>query len=171
MKKLISLGFYVNEQSLHKRYMYPIHLACEAGKIAVVKSLVEDYGVDVSHTNNCYTDPPALCGAASNGRLEVLQYFLENGNRCKCTLWDTRYICITQCSRSNQSDVCEYLLSKGAEVDICNAYKATPLILAARLVVTSQHVCFLVQEQTLLHGQKGRDALSERSGMWPLKHD
>lgn len=120
VKTLVSAGFDPEEDvSSFGHCARPIRLACKAGHLDIVKFLVEDHGVDVETRDSCLTEAPVF-HALFNGRLNVVKYFVESGDSTSERF--RRVILLLPCAvKSDQSAICEYLLSQGGDVDHSSA--------------------------------------------------
>ena len=103
------------------------------GKLDKVKKYIKE-GYDVNKTSKGffaeYGRTPLMC-AAGKGRFDVVKYLIDHGaDVSKNTAWKKRTALHTA-SESGYLKVVEALLSKGAEINVEDEDRCTPLMLAA----------------------------------------
>ncbi|XP_071119088.1 ankyrin homolog [Haliotis cracherodii] len=137
MKALIAHGFNPEETSrnLTGKNEYPIHLACAANQIAVVKSLIEDYGVCVDTRDSGDSTP--MFWAILTENMDMLKLLVDAGADVNSTFHDTMTPLLFAAFMIN-SLMCEYLMENGANVNDTGDCGNTPLCLSVRCVSTSR---------------------------------
>ncbi|XP_067679707.1 protein fem-1 homolog C-like [Haliotis asinina] len=120
VKALVSFGFDPEEDvSPFGHCARPIRLACKAGYLDIVKFLVEDHGVSMETSDGCLTEAPVF-HAVFNGRLNVVKYFVESVDSLS-ERFRRVMVLFPSVIKNDQSAICEYLLSQGADVDQSSA--------------------------------------------------
>ncbi|XP_046566247.1 death-associated protein kinase 1-like [Haliotis rubra] len=109
----------------------PLHVACTGGHLTVVKSLVEDHGVDVRQGDAFNRTP--LYMAVVKGHLNITKFLIEAGAPAYSVNIFNRASLIHTAVQSKNVEVCEYLLTLHPNVDVRDNSGNTPLHLAARL--------------------------------------
>lgn len=121
----------------------PLHVACTGGHLTVVKSLVEDDGVDVRQ-GDAYNRTP-LYMAVVKGHLSITRFLIEAGASAYAVNSFNRASLIHTAVHSKNAGVCEYLLTLNPNVDVRDNSDNTPLHLAARLGCVD--ICMLLLDK------------------------
>lgn len=105
--------------------------ACEGGKLAVVRRLLEAEGLDIDGALGVAGDTP-LGAAAKNGNLEIVDYLVEKGAQLGIGNLFAGDTPLHHAARKGQEQVARYLLEAGSAVDLRANDGATPLLVAAQ---------------------------------------
>ncbi|XP_048244167.1 alpha-latrocrustotoxin-Lt1a-like [Haliotis rufescens] len=123
---LINSGFdpnYRRNEKFFKRM--PIHCACRNGHLDVVKSLVDNHGVDVD-SKDAESETP-LSMAIYNGSLDIVRFLVESRANISGAMHFERTSPLHVAAKENQPEIVKYLISKGAMVNEVNSYGCPPL--------------------------------------------
>ncbi|XP_067667601.1 ankyrin repeat, PH and SEC7 domain containing protein secG-like [Haliotis asinina] len=113
------------------RGLSPLHVACTGGHLTVVRSLVEDHGLDV-RKGDAFNRTP-LFMAVAKGHLDITKFLIDAGAQANSVNTFNRASLIHTAVQSKNAEVCEYLLTLTPNVDVRDNSGNTPLHLAARL--------------------------------------
>ena len=125
---LIDCGADVDKKDGHKRTA--LHYASERGDLKVVKALLSKGAkIDVEDKHHC----TPLMLAAGRGHIDILLYLIGHGARVDVYKKDGRKrTALHYASERGDLKVVEALLTKGAEIDVEDGDRCTPLILAVK---------------------------------------
>ncbi|XP_067686480.1 death-associated protein kinase dapk-1-like isoform X2 [Haliotis asinina] len=135
VRYLISEGFDRNEHSCHEGFSEcsPIHLACEMGHIAVVKVLVEEYGVDVNREAHFsplhWTARSRRFGTGAQLLVNVARYLVQAGSHGDTREEDAIF---RAAADSKCPEILDFLVAYNPDAYINPEYDYTPLHTAAR---------------------------------------
>ncbi|XP_046546765.1 ankyrin repeat and protein kinase domain-containing protein 1-like [Haliotis rubra] len=173
MKTLISMGFSFQSASptdlvLH---MAPVHLASYGGHLAVVKSLIEEYGVDVN-TRDGYDNTPVYWAINSlDANLDLVKYLIGAGAPVNMKNEIDKSSLLHTSVKYGNTDVCTYLLAQGADVTARDHNGCTPLHIASVWGDESSARALLEAGADVQARNKSRETpilVTAKHGIWPL---
>ena len=126
VKYLIDHGADVNKKDYEERTA--IHYASERGSLKVVEALLSNGAeIDVEDENRC----TPLTLAAEKRHIDISLYLINRGADVNKKDFRMMRTALHYASVWDDLKVVETLLSKGAEIDVEDEYRCTPLMLAA----------------------------------------
>ena len=155
----------VNSQSKHIQTT-SLHLAAHRGYLDIVKLLI-DAGADVNAKEGNYSKSTALHWAAKEGNLQVVKLLVERGAKLNVkdnwfNLTPFGWTILVNCPfdegklENRHSEVREYLLSQGAQLDIFSAIslkesKIINSLVTANPAILKDRLGFVMDEFQPLH--------------------
>ena len=126
---LIDNGANVNAEAGPRRT--PLHEAVRGGHLSSVKLLVWS-GANLNSADLEGRTP--LHMAAARGDLEFVELLVESGAKTSPKLFKSKSTPLHKAAEANHPDVLHYLVMHGADVEVSDEYRQTPLHVAANKV-------------------------------------
>ncbi|XP_046581031.1 ankyrin-3-like [Haliotis rubra] len=126
-KYLVNTGYSIEGEVIH-----PIYEACSKGHLELLKTLVETYNIDPSKPDPYGSTPLSI--AESEGHLDLVKYLVSKGVSIHATFSDGEFEDATplhHAAVANATDICQYYISLGADLEAKDKQGATPLYMAA----------------------------------------
>lgn len=124
---LVDLGYSIEGEEIH-----PIYEACSRGHLELLEALVEIHNVDPSKPDPYGSTP--LSVAESDCHLHLVKYLINKGVSIHATFSDMEFENATPLHHAavcRATEICEYYISLGADLEAKDKHGATPLYMAA----------------------------------------